>query len=159
MATHPSIPAWKIPWTEESAGLQSMGSQRVGCDWTHTYSTIVTVWIHSHTKTPCSQILPGPSQLCFLLQCSLCLQILQPASIKFSSILQDQVSMVSSCEALPTANLDTCTHTNMSQTALSSPTHSPFVHRWTITYIILRNHCWFICFPNEGWGRNGVISY
>jgi len=27
MATHPSIPAWKIPWTEEPGGLQSMGSQ------------------------------------------------------------------------------------------------------------------------------------
>ena len=30
MATHPSILAWKIPWTEEPGGLQSMGSQRVG---------------------------------------------------------------------------------------------------------------------------------
>ena len=29
MATHSSILAWKIPWTEESGGLQSMGSQRV----------------------------------------------------------------------------------------------------------------------------------
>ena len=32
MATHSSILAWKIPWTEEPAGLQSMGSQRVGRD-------------------------------------------------------------------------------------------------------------------------------
>ena len=31
--THSSIHAWKIPWTEEPAGLQSMGSQRVGHDW------------------------------------------------------------------------------------------------------------------------------
>ena len=30
MATQSSILAWKIPWTEESGGLQSMGSQRVG---------------------------------------------------------------------------------------------------------------------------------
>ena len=30
MATHSSILAWTIPWTEESGGLQSMGSQRVG---------------------------------------------------------------------------------------------------------------------------------
>ena len=29
MATHSSILAWKIPWTEESGGLQSMGSHRV----------------------------------------------------------------------------------------------------------------------------------
>ena len=32
MATHSSILAWKIPWTEEPGGLQSMGSQRVGRD-------------------------------------------------------------------------------------------------------------------------------
>ena len=30
MATHFSILAWKIPWTEEPDGLQSMGSQRFG---------------------------------------------------------------------------------------------------------------------------------
>ena len=29
MATHSSILAWKIPWTEEPGGLQSMGLQRV----------------------------------------------------------------------------------------------------------------------------------
>ena len=33
MATHPSILAWKIPWTEEPGRLQSMESQRVGHDW------------------------------------------------------------------------------------------------------------------------------
>ena len=33
MATHSSILAWRIPWTEEPGGLQSMGSQRVGHDW------------------------------------------------------------------------------------------------------------------------------
>ena len=32
MATHSYILAWKIPWTEEPRGLQSMGSQRVGHD-------------------------------------------------------------------------------------------------------------------------------
>ena len=32
MATHSSILAWKIPWAEESGGLESMGSQRVGQD-------------------------------------------------------------------------------------------------------------------------------
>ena len=30
METHSSILAWKIPWTEEPGGLQSMGSQRIG---------------------------------------------------------------------------------------------------------------------------------
>ena len=32
MATHSSILAWKIPWTEEPGRIQSMGSQRVGHD-------------------------------------------------------------------------------------------------------------------------------
>ena len=31
-ATYSSILSWRIPWTEEPGGLQSMGSQRVGCD-------------------------------------------------------------------------------------------------------------------------------
>ena len=32
MATHSGILAWRIPWTEEPGGLQSMGSQRVRDD-------------------------------------------------------------------------------------------------------------------------------
>ena len=32
MATHSSILTWRIPWTQEPGGLQSMGSQRVGHD-------------------------------------------------------------------------------------------------------------------------------
>ena len=40
MAPHSSTPAWKIPWTEEPGGLQSMGSLGVGhdlCDFTFTF--------------------------------------------------------------------------------------------------------------------------
>ena len=33
METHSSILAWRIPWMEEPGGLQSMGLQRVGHDW------------------------------------------------------------------------------------------------------------------------------
>ena len=32
MATHSSMLAWRVPWTEEPGRLQSMGSQRVGHD-------------------------------------------------------------------------------------------------------------------------------
>ena len=32
MAAHSSILAWRIPWTEEPGGLQSMGLQRAGCN-------------------------------------------------------------------------------------------------------------------------------
>ena len=53
MAIHSSILAWKISWTEEPGGLQSMGSQRIGHDWatntnTNTHSLILC-------KEPCSE--------------------------------------------------------------------------------------------------------
>ena len=38
MATHSSILAWRIPWMEKPGGLQSMGSQRVGHDFTFTFT-------------------------------------------------------------------------------------------------------------------------
>ena len=33
METHSSIIAWRIPWTEETGGLRSIGSQKVGHNW------------------------------------------------------------------------------------------------------------------------------
>ena len=39
MATHSSTLAWKILWTEEPGGLQSMVLQRVGQDWVTNTST------------------------------------------------------------------------------------------------------------------------
>ena len=46
LATHYSLLAWRIPWTEEPGGLWSMGSQRVGHNWatnTHIYCTDILV--------------------------------------------------------------------------------------------------------------------
>ena len=43
MATHSSILAWRIPWTEEPGRLQSMGSQRVGYDWAT--NTFTFTWV------------------------------------------------------------------------------------------------------------------
>ena len=40
ITTHSSILAWRIPWTEEPGGLQSMGSQRVGHDWVTRHITV-----------------------------------------------------------------------------------------------------------------------
>ena len=50
MATHSSLLAWKIPWTEEPGGLQSMGSQSqtILSDGAHTYTHTHT---HTHTHT------------------------------------------------------------------------------------------------------------
>ena len=38
MATHSSVPAWRIPWTGEPRGLRSMRSQRAGHDWATEHS-------------------------------------------------------------------------------------------------------------------------
>ena len=43
MATHSSILAWRIPWTEEPGGLQSIGLQRVRCNWAHTHKVILVL--------------------------------------------------------------------------------------------------------------------
>ena len=47
VATHSSILAWKIPWTEESGGYSPLGSQRAGHNWV--------------TDTPQSEERPSPS--------------------------------------------------------------------------------------------------
>ena len=44
MATHSSILAWKIPWTEEPGGLQSMGSQSQTRLITYTCTEFTTPW-------------------------------------------------------------------------------------------------------------------
>ena len=46
MAVHSSILAWNIPWTEEPGGLQSMGLQRVGHDWTTSLQKLNILFIY-----------------------------------------------------------------------------------------------------------------
>ena len=57
MATHSSILAWEIPWTEKPGRLQSMGSQRVGHNWVteHANHKLFLAWasIHLWSKKPC----------------------------------------------------------------------------------------------------------
>ena len=45
IATHSSILAWRIPWTEEPGGLQVIGSQRVG------HNCVPNTHTHTHTDT------------------------------------------------------------------------------------------------------------
>ena len=60
-APHSSPLAWKIPWTEEPVGLQSMGSLRVGHDWATSLSFFTfTHWRRKWQPTPV--FLPGESQ-------------------------------------------------------------------------------------------------
>ena len=61
MATHSSTLAWKIPWTEEPGGLQSMGWQRVRCNWVTSLSFFTFMhWRRKWQPTPV--FLPGESQ-------------------------------------------------------------------------------------------------
>ena len=61
MAPHSSTPAWKIPWTEEPGGLQSMESLRVG----HDSVTSLSLFTFMHWRRkwqPTLVFLPGESQ-------------------------------------------------------------------------------------------------
>ena len=61
MAPHSSTLVWKIPWTEEPGGLQSMGSLRVGHDWVTSLSLFTFMhWRRKWQPTPV--FLPGESQ-------------------------------------------------------------------------------------------------
>ena len=57
MATHTSILAWRVSWTEEPGGLQSMGLQRVGHDW----ATIALIFMLIHVE-----LVHSVQQLCIL---------------------------------------------------------------------------------------------
>ena len=61
MAPHSSTLPWKIPWTEEPGGLQSMGSRRVRHDWATSLSLFT--FMHCRRKwQPTPEFLPGESQ-------------------------------------------------------------------------------------------------
>ena len=62
MATHPSILAWEVPWTEEPGGLQSIGLQKVGHDLTTKQQQLKTL-SKSYEKTQNKSVglsLPAP---------------------------------------------------------------------------------------------------
>ena len=61
MATHSSVLAWRIPWTEGPGRPQSMGSLRVGHDWATSLSLFTFMqWRRKWQPTPA--FLPGESQ-------------------------------------------------------------------------------------------------
>ena len=68
MAAHSSILAWRIPWTEEPGGLQSMGSQGMEWDWSDfslvqfspsVLSNSLQPHESQHTRPPCPSPSPG----------------------------------------------------------------------------------------------------
>ena len=87
MATHASIPAWRIPWTEEPGGLQSRGSQRVGHNWaisTFTFlsSSIDHEWSENFKRGPLCFTSPlWQSELHFA-----CKPEIAPLSLRIASV-------------------------------------------------------------------------
>ena len=69
MATHSSILAWRLPWTEEPGGLQSTGSQRAGHDWVTGNIDTVRACLLSHsvisTLTPWAIARQAPPSMGF----------------------------------------------------------------------------------------------
>ena len=70
MATHSSIPAWRIPWREEPGRLKSMGSWRVRHGWA-TITFFSDIYDQTHgwrwRKRLCSSSVPSPSSSPLLL--------------------------------------------------------------------------------------------
>ena len=60
MATHSSILAWRSPWTEEPGGLQSMGLQRVGHDWSDLACMHPFLWFNSVQSFSCVRLFATP---------------------------------------------------------------------------------------------------
>ena len=72
--THSNILAGKISWTEEAGGLQSMGSQRVGDNWTHGTHLLTTV--SQFPFFPCKRELQRWSEKARLTLCNSVLKLL-----------------------------------------------------------------------------------
>ena len=51
IASHSSVLAWRIPWTEEPGGLQFMGSQRVRHNWATSMFTLLHHWVWYRKKS------------------------------------------------------------------------------------------------------------
>jgi len=106
MVTHSSILAWRIPWTGEPSRLQSIGSQRVGHDWTtntHTWwfnniVLVTAVWQHEsavrpHRQQPTRLPIPGILQA----------RTLEWVAISFSNAWKWKVKVKSLSHVRPSA--------------------------------------------------------
>ena len=60
MVTHSSILAWRIPWTQKPGGLQSIGSPRVGHNWS---DSACSEFISTHTQTQGSDTVLNTSDM------------------------------------------------------------------------------------------------
>ena len=92
MATHSSILAWRIPWTEEPGGLQSMGSQRVtqrtGLKQLHTCTHTSSLSLTSGDQKPLS-VQPPRSQMLLITKLAVLCDCQGPASTSLILLIQE----------------------------------------------------------------------
>ena len=67
MATHSSVLAWRIPGMEEPSGLPSVGSHRVGHDWSDLAAAAATAAIYLNCKEMCSHVVSSDMRLSYIL--------------------------------------------------------------------------------------------
>ena len=79
MATHSTILAWRIPWTEEPGGLQSVGSQRVGHDW-------ATSLMSFSCNTYIMEMMASSKSLLLDFKDALCVKLLPQCLMKFGLV-------------------------------------------------------------------------
>ena len=79
-ASHSNILAWRIPWTEEPGGLQSMGLQRVRHNWV-TLSLSFMLMVCVYMSVSVDWLIPGR------LQSSLYEQVLSPLDLQYLPVL------------------------------------------------------------------------
>ena len=84
IATHSSILAWRIPWTEEPSRLQSTRSQRIGHDWATSLSFSFTRLIIATDLKALSYSIHSPEKMLILASCIL----------KFSSNIFSMLSLI-----------------------------------------------------------------
>ena len=109
MATHSNILAWKVPWTEELGGLESMGSQTVRHDWVTKHhqqqkglmysSTVLSPeWIPATSAhSQLCRLTGNHQQLCHNLGVSLP----QPVKEKRSSSTRKSPAFLRACQTFP----------------------------------------------------------
>ena len=146
MATQSSILAWRIPWTEEPGRLQSMGSNRVECNWTDlacvhnillSFGPCFPLWLISYRLTvsaPCTEIL----------------EVLQMSNVHIS-LLVCAYSLL--CMAHPS-------HLSLFLLHNSCPHfHSAFPFRSNISLFKFLEYLSWLWFPLNDRLRKGILFY
>ena len=132
MATHSSTLAWRIPWREEPGRLQSMGSQRVGQDWTTSLSLCGSVVKNLSSNARDTSWIPGLERSHYVAeQLSLCTTTFEPVLWSPWATTTEAHVSYSQCSATTeaTAMKNLCTTTT---TPLDTSREKP-VQQWGLS--------------------------